>query len=333
MVGALMTRPVFLSYAWVEPDGSEASHLDDALGQRGFPSGVTGVRCASALTTRRRCGGQSPGTAAALCSTPPLGRSRLSSSRRSSCPRWMRGAAPAGVCSSPERSSEATASPTATASRRYSTRRVFRSAAPTHAASTPRTCGRASNERRWPSLRQYLEALRPCDAVTVHAEMYADIAWRDAAQLQLNWHSVEQSRDPNMGDLLLPALADLREGLAAQGRPGQIDLTGRLRLPAALALGYAFHQATGWRLSITHDDQTWVAARSDGSLDSLTVSEHPHAPTVSGDLVVVVSIAQDVLSAVRAHRKASGRTVRMPCQRGLPNRPDRRPLPRVRQAL
>jgi hypothetical protein len=169
---------------------------------------------------------------------------------------------------------------------------------------------RASNERRWPSLRQYLEALRPSDAVTVHADMYADIAWRDAAPLQLNWHSVEQSRDPNMGGLLLPALADLREALAAQGRPGQIDLTGRLRLPAALALGYAFHQATGWRLSIAHDDQTWVAARSDGSLDSLAVSEHPHAPTVRGDLVVVVSIAQDVLSAVRAHRKASGRTAR-----------------------
>ncbi|MBX0331290.1 SAVED domain-containing protein [Oscillochloris sp. ZM17-4] len=95
---------------------------------------------------------------------------------------------------------------------------------------------------------------------------FAGVTFDSPQALLLAWESAYQDGrypDPEVWRTqLLPALADLRQALKAHGLR-QIDLTGRARLGAGLALGYAFREVTetvirvkqgpGWWRTVPHD--------------------------------------------------------------------------------
>ncbi len=98
---------------------------------------------------------------------------------------------------------------------------------------------------------------------------FAGVAFDQPQGLRLNWESAYQDGhypDPETWRTqLLPALADLRQALKAHGLR-QIDLSGKARLGAGLAFGYAFREVTGTLIRVQQGPSWWRAVPHDARL-------------------------------------------------------------------
>ena len=109
---------------------------------------------------------------------------------------------------------------------------------------------------------------------------------------------------------LLPALSDLRRELEL--REGveptcerALHLSGNAHQSAALALGHEFRETTGWNLEIESKGTVWQTRRELPDASGFTITTTPHDLSAD-DLVVCVSLAQDVCPLVNRHRKTLG---------------------------
>lgn len=164
---------------------------------------------------------------------------------------------------------------------------------------------RASNEL----LRSYLLSEWESGPAIARVETRDEIPVEDASLLHLGVcppldHDPDDYDAAVWSEEIQPALDDLQHALhSAQTRNGGreriLDIRGRLHLSAALAVGHAFREPTGWQLRLHHHDDIWESRREPGSLEGWDCSSHAGSDP-AGDIVVMVHITADVTTAARA---------------------------------
>lgn len=164
-------------------------------------------------------------------------------------------------------------------------------------------------------LREYLRNQWEGGAASARLETRNGIPNDDQALLHLAWsppleHDGTAVKPTCWNRDLLPALADLRREL--EWRQGsepacerRLALRGNVHQSAALALGHEFREATGWQLEIESNGTSWTTRRDEPDASGFTITTTP-ADLSAEELVVCVSISQDVCSLVRSHRKNIG---------------------------
>lgn len=158
-------------------------------------------------------------------------------------------------------------------------------------------------------LLSYLLSEWEAGPAVARVETRDDIPADDASLLHLSL-APPLAHDPDDYDVgvwteqIQPALDDLQRVLHSvqtsnERREGVLEIRGRLHLSAALAIGHAFREPTGWLLRLLHHDDVWESKREPGSLEGWDCSTHAGSdPT--GDMVVMVHITADVTTAARA---------------------------------
>jgi hypothetical protein len=164
-------------------------------------------------------------------------------------------------------------------------------------------------------LREYLAVRWAEGPATARIETRGGVPNDEPALLHLAWsppleHNAAAVKPACWKGELLPALVDLRRELEWRaGRESlcerRLQLQGNAHQSAALALGHEFREATGWQLEIESKGATWTTLRVAPDATGYTIAATPH-DLGADELIVCVSIAQDVCPLVRAHRKSLG---------------------------
>jgi hypothetical protein len=158
-------------------------------------------------------------------------------------------------------------------------------------------------------MREYVRSQWTSGPATIRVETRDPLPGSDPAVVHLSL-SPPLTHDPDEYDVavwdeqILPALNHLQQGLhtvevAHSSCERLIDVNGAAHLSAALALGYAFREPTRWSIRIRHFDDVWVTRREGCDLSGWDVNSHAGSGS-DGDLVVMIHIAADVTTAVRA---------------------------------
>ncbi len=297
-----MAQPVFLSYAWSDP---EVDDLDDLLRWRGVPvwrdrramgfGDYQEDKVRSAL--REECSGFALYlTENALASQFICGiELPTMDDRRSRDPEFFAGAVfrDSGVSEGQRRVHER-CGVTLSAELGH----VIDSSSPLR----PQLATAANG-----ILAGYLRRERGDGPAEIMVDTRSDVSWRADGLLHIAWnppleHCLDAHDDACWGNDLLPALRDVRAALEGVGGERSLQVRGRAHLSAALALGYEFRLPTQWRLMVRdQEDRAWNAAAAQPDLDGWRAEVRPGPPGEGGNLVCVVHATHDISRWVREH--------------------------------
>jgi len=134
--------------------------------------------------------------------------------------------------------------------------------------------------------------------------------WLDPpATLDLDWSSFFANGSlPNpevWQTVLLPALDDVKDGLACALGSCSVRIRAKARLSAGLALGFAFRRPSGFHLEVEQDHAVWTTVDSPCAAEPLRMVE-ACGDVRSKEIAVEVGVTQDTAGTVNDLVKQRG---------------------------
>ena len=110
-------------------------------------------------------------------------------------------------------------------------------------------------------------------------------------------------------DTLLPALTDIKQGVATEYGTGTVYVRAKAHLSVGVALGFAFRATTGFHLNVVQGQDLWATDCTPQDREPLVVST-TGGGIDSRDLAVELSITGDVAPKVDSFVRKRGQTFR-----------------------